>query len=93
MGVSEGDGGPNRRNRVENGAVGGGRAPEGSLGPDEAGADQTGQTEGRAVVGGGDAPEHPVSSAVIGDADLPSIVGASGRWMDVKKWIKKPSLR
>ncbi len=34
-GVSEGDGSPNRRDWVEKGTVGGGRAPEGSLGLDE----------------------------------------------------------
>jgi len=86
-GVSEGDGGPNRRDLAEKWAVGGGRRdPNGGLGLNKVQADRTGQTEGRTVVGGYDATKHPVSSAVIWDADPSSVVGASRWWLDVKKW-------
>ncbi len=85
-GVSEGDGGSNRWDVVEKGAVGGGRALEGSLGLDEVQADRTGQTEGRTVVGRCGASESTVSAAVIRDADPSSVVGASGFWLGVKKW-------
>ncbi len=92
-GVSKSDGGPNRRDRVEKGAVGGGRAPEGSLGLDEVQADRTGQTEGRTVVGGCGASEYTVSATIIRDADPSSVVGAPGWWLDVKNGIQYDHLK
>ncbi len=85
-GVSEGDGSPNRRDRVEKGTVGGARAPVGRLGLNNVQADRTGQTEGRTVVDRCGASEYTVSATVIRDADPSSVVGAPGWWLGVKKW-------
>jgi hypothetical protein len=78
-------------NFVEKWAVGGGRDPDCSLG--QASSDRTGQTEDRAVVGGCDASKHPVSSAVIRDADVSSAVGTSGCWLGVKNGIQYHRLK
>lgn len=85
-GVSEGDGGPNRRDLAEKWAVGGGRRdPNGGLGLNKVQADRTGQTEGRTVMGRCGASESTVSAAVIRDTDPSSVVGAPGWWLGVKK--------